>query len=193
MIIIFLTTIGAFLFLRIILYNFQTYWIIENFPPLWTLRNPLKLQLTLLLSILPLFAFSLENFGKIFLSTLNKKKIKTSIILTLTITAILTHQYIYNSFVFNGYMGLDKSLNGSLQKISPNPVLLNIISDFSMSNNKSLWRGIILPFDHKTELHVQFNNPLIYPARYGLKPIITEKFENAFIPVSYTHLTLPTN
>lgn len=153
-------------------------WIIEKLPVTWTLRNPFKLQLIFLVSILPLFVFSLEKITKAFTIFYAKKDIVGSFI-TLTIILLGVSQiYIYNPYPFSGYMGLDK-IYGDLQRIMPDSVICSIINDSRNSWNGQMWRGLILPFDHKAELHVQFENPLLHPERLGIRSNVAEAINDA--------------
>lgn len=141
-------------------------WVIQNMPFIWTLRNPIKLQIMLAICMLPLFTFSVERIAFLCLKFIRCKKLQ-SIVLTCTLLILaISHVYIYNSFVFSGYMGLDK-VYGVLDMPLPDETLCNIMEEASDLYALQNYRGIILPFDHRAELHVEFNNPLLYTGRIG--------------------------
>lgn len=152
-------------------------WIILIMPLLWTLRNPFKVQLMILISIIPLFVFSLEQLASTCLRFLKQKKIKRATLVFAVMLLAVLQVYIYNPFAFNGYMGIDKYA-GNLQTLDADKTINNIIQDSLQWYTDGNYRGIIFPFDHKTELHVQFNNPLLYPGRLGLRSEVTDEIDN---------------
>jgi hypothetical protein len=74
-------------------------------------------------------------------------------------------------------MGLDKTYS-NLQNLLPDKTLINIVEDSLKWCNEEKYRGIILPFDHNTELYVQFVNPLLYPGRLGLNSKVVDVLDN---------------
>ncbi|MEM2950629.1 MAG: family 16 glycoside hydrolase [Nitrososphaeria archaeon] len=159
-----LFSISIALFIKF-LSNSGISWILSNNVIFWTLRNPFKIQLLILISITSLFIFTLEklfNFLKLFFN--QKKLIYTSITFALIFLAI-SHMYFYNTFVFKGYFGVDEH-PGLNQALANSPLIQIVNSSLSWANNKT-FRGIIFPFDHRTELYVEFTNMLVYPCRLG--------------------------
>jgi len=169
-------TASFILFLRtIIRYNFT--WIITSSPLLWTLRNPVKFQLILLVCMIPLFIFSLEKIALVGAKFFKKKKFKFAGIAVVLIVLGVSQLYIYNPFVINGYAGLDLAYPNSY---SPDTTITNIVGNFTnLDNGTYRYRGIILPFDHHTELQVQFTNPLLYPSILGLTSDLTNTINDA--------------
>jgi len=162
--------------LRLTIYS-ELNWIIKITPALWTLRNPIKLQLMFAVCMIPLLGFSTERIAVFCIDFFRKKELKkAALTLTLTILA-LAHVYIYNYFVFNGCMGLDRTY-GDLQNVLPDRTISNIIEDSLHWYVEQNYRGIILPFDHQTELHVQFTNPLLYTGRLGPSSKIVNFIDN---------------
>ncbi|MEM2112109.1 MAG: hypothetical protein QXX08_09580, partial [Candidatus Bathyarchaeia archaeon] len=146
--------------------NSSLSWIINSISLLWTLRNPFKLQIMLIFSLIPIFAYSVENLSHECLQTIKKRRLKTSIIFLSLIFLSISHIYLYNSFAFEGCMGLTTAY--SMEKLVPDEVINVIVNDSLLRFGKGEYRGIILPFSHITELHTQFANPLLYPSRLGI-------------------------
>jgi len=153
-------------------------WIIEATPVLWTLRNPFKLQLMFTVCVIPLFIASLERIGTLFVDSLRKRHCKIAALTFLLIFLGVSHIYVYNSFVFSGFMGLDKTYSDRLQSYLPDATISSIIAGSSEWYAEGLHRGIVFPFDHLTELHVQFTNPLLYPSRLGLTSKVINEITN---------------
>jgi len=162
--------------LRIMIYS-ELSWVVRGTPALWTIRNPIKLQLMLAVCMVPLFAFSTERTVVSLIDFFRKKKPKKAVLTFVLVLLALSHVYVYNFFVFNGCMGLDKTY-GSLQNITPDKALSRILEDSSRWCVEQNYRGIILPFDHKTEVHVQFTNPLLYTGRLGLESKVVGAIDN---------------
>ena len=152
-------------------------WILRSMFLLWTLRNPLKLQLMFAMCVIPLFIFSIEKITILCVFFFKKRDLKFSALTFAAVFLAFSHVYIYNSFVFSGYMGLDKTY-GNLQNLLPNKALINIVEDSLNWYTEQKYRGVILPFDHNTELHVQFVNPLLYPSRLGLNSKVMSILDN---------------
>jgi len=164
------------LLLRLIVYS-ELSWTIGSIPLLWTFRNPLKLQLMLTICIIPLFVFSIQ---KIMISAAGFFRRRNFRFATLSFVLIflgVSHIYVYNLFAFNGCMGLDE-YSGGLQARLPDETISRIIDDSLEWYTEGTYRGIILPFDHNTELHVQFMNPLLYPGRLDLNYEVTKEINN---------------
>lgn len=153
------------LVLRTIMYS-DLSWILRSIPFLWTLRNPFKLQLMFAICIISLFIFSTERIAILFVLFLKKRDLRFTILTFTIIFLALSHVFIYNSSVLSGYMGLDKTY-GDLRNLLPDQTLISIVEDSLNWCDEENYRGIILPFDHKTELYVEFVNPLLYPGRLG--------------------------
>jgi hypothetical protein len=168
---------AVFLFLiRCITYS-QFDWIITDVPLLWTLRNPVKLQLMLVVCMIPLFIFSMEKIAISCIRFFRKRNLKLA---TLTFTLVFlgaSQVYVYNSFVFNGHVGLDRTYGPPLSYV-PDPTITRIINDSLNWYKDGTYRGIILPFDHYTELQVQFANPLLYPSILGLNSEVTNEIND---------------
>lgn len=162
--------------LKCIVYS-QLGWLIESMPILWTVRNPFKLQLMLTVCIIPLFTFSIEKIAISFIDFFKRRNLKLATLTCVLIFLGVSHIYVYNQFVFNGFMGLDKNL-GDLQTYLPDKILNSMIEDSLEWYDKGSYRGIILPFDHNTELHVQLTNPLLYPGRLGLNSKVVNEIKN---------------
>ena len=140
-------------------------WIITDIMVFWTLRNPFKIQLLMLTAIIPPFIFSAEKLIISLKEFLKNKDFKKAAAPTALILIALSHIYMYNHFVFNGYMGIDKY--PGINQVMADETLINIVNDsLKLSENKG-FRGIILPFDHKTELYVEYSNMFLYPSRLG--------------------------
>jgi hypothetical protein len=164
------------IFLKYTAYS-EMNWIIRDMPLLWTLRNPFKVQLMILISIIPLFSFSLEQLATLCVRFLREKKIKRATLILAVVSIGVLQVYMYNPFAFNGYMAIDKYA-GDLQTLQPDKTINNILQDSLQWYAEGTYRGIILPFDHNTELHVQFNNPLLYPGRLDLRSKVIDEIDN---------------
>jgi len=176
LLVVIFTMIIFVLILRLIIYS-ELKWIIENMPALWTLRNPIKLQLMFAVCMIPFLAFSTERIAVFCMDFFRKNELKKAA-LTLTLTLLaLSHVYPYNYFVFKGCMGLDRTY-GNLQNVSPDRTISDIVEDSLHWYVDQNYRGIILPFDHQTELHVQFINPLLYTGRLGTSSKIVNVIDN---------------
>lgn len=164
-----LAFIASFTLLISYVAHSQLSWIITNIPPLWTLRNPIKLQLMLAVCMIPLFIFSIEKTALSAISFLRRRNLMAAA-LTLSLVLLgLSQVYVYNAFAFEGYMGL----NVTYGSYTPNRTLLRIVNDSMQWYGDRNYRGIILPFDHNAELHVQFTNPLLYPGTLGVTTEVT--------------------
>jgi len=176
-----LTSIGFIsilvLLLRSLIYSEQS-GIIQSIPILWTLRNPFKLQLVLAVCIIPLFIFTTEKVAIASIHFLRKRNFKPAVLAFALIGLSISHIYLYNSFAFSGYMGLDK-VYGASQTYLPDKTLERIVNNSMNWFSSGTYRGIVLPFDHRTELHVQFTNPLLYPGRLGLTSTIIDGISDA--------------
>jgi hypothetical protein len=162
--------------IRYITYS-QFDWIIMDMPLLWTLRNPIKLQLMLAVCMIPLFIYSMEKLAISSIRFLRKRNPKF-FALTFTLVFLGVSQvYVYNSSVINGYVGLDRTYATPLSYV-PNPTITKIVDDSLNWYEEGTYRGIILPFDHYTELQVQFTNPLLYPSILGLNSEVTNEINN---------------
>jgi len=144
--------------------NSQLSWIITSIPELWTLRNPIKLQIMLVVCMIPLFIFSLEKIMASSFGFLRGKNYRLVLVTFALVFLGISQIYIYNASAFNGYNGMDITYPDT-QVLSPNPTLLIIINDSAEWYTDGTYRGMILPFDHNAELHVQFTNPLLYTSR----------------------------
>ncbi|MEM3829692.1 MAG: family 16 glycoside hydrolase [Conexivisphaerales archaeon] len=160
------------LILRIIVYS-ELSWIIRIIPAIWTLRNPFKLQFMLAMCMIPLFTFSTEKIAILCMSFYRKRNLKYAALTLALVFLALSHVFIYNFFVFDGFMGLNKTY-GSLEALQPDKNINDIVEDSLNWYVEQNFRGIILPFDHDTELHVQFVNPLLYPGRLGLNSKVVD-------------------
>ncbi len=164
------------LFIETLTYT-QLNGVITSTSWLWTLRNPLKLQLMLAVCMIPLSIFSLEKIKDFTARFVYRKKYLTSTLALALILLGISQIYVYNAFAFNGYAGIDKTYSPP-NSYSPNQNILNILKDASAWSQEGDYRGIILPFDHDTELHVEFNNLLLYPSRLGVTSAIVEQLSN---------------
>jgi len=147
-------------------------WILKDYSFLWTLRNPLKLQLMLSVCIIPFFIFSLERITVAASRFLRQKKRVIAGAAFVMIFLGVSQIYIYNSFAFNGYAGLDKTYakSGDYElSYLPDETLQKIVNDYGniTVDDYGTYRGIILPFDHNTELNVQFADMLLYTNKLG--------------------------
>ena len=165
------------LVIRAIAYS-QFNGIIEEISLLWTLRNPLKLQLMLAVCMIPLFIFSLEKITFTAISLFRQKRRLLAITALVLVFLGLSQIYVYNSFAYNGYDGIDKTY-GPPQSYLGDETLLKIVNDSLPWYSEGTYRGIILPFDHTAELHVQFTNPLLYPSKLGLNSIMKQELTDA--------------
>lgn len=171
-----LTSLFIFL-IRCIIYS-QLNWIIVKIPLLWTLRNPIKLQLMLAVCMIPLFIFSMEKIAISGIRFLRKRSLKFAALTFILVFLAVSHVYVYNSFVFNGYVGLDRTYGAPLSYL-PDTTIVRMTDDSLDWYKEGTYRGIILPFDHYTELHVQFTNPLLYPSRLGVHSKVTDEINDA--------------
>ncbi|MEM4601686.1 MAG: hypothetical protein QW808_02175 [Desulfurococcaceae archaeon] len=183
-----LTFIVTVMLLRLIVYS-DLSMLIERIPLLWTLRNPIKLQTGFAL-LYPLFiGYGLQELlllskgstkyikihcrisatyvrNKVRLPKVDLlKKIKISSILTIILTCVIFIFYpiTFNLTAFQGDMGLNQTYKYSLEKLYDRELsclALNL-------NNMGDGRGLIVPFDHKVELYVQFHAPNYYVKRLG--------------------------
>lgn len=170
-----LTSLFIFI-IRYITYS-QFNWIIMDLSLLWTLRNPIKLQLVLPVCMIPLFIYSIE---KLALSSIRFFRKRNPKFFALAFTLVLlgvSQIYAYNSFVINGYVGIDRTYGTPLSYV-PNPTITKIVDDSLNWYTEGTYRGIILPFDHFTELQVQFTNSLLYPSILGLGSEVTTEINN---------------
>jgi hypothetical protein len=157
--------------------NSELKWVITDIMFTWTLRNPFKIQILILTAITTLFAFTTEKISVSAIKLLQQKNLKMAIITIILIFLAVSHIYFYNSFVFNGYMGIDKY--PGTEQATPDETLTQIVNDsFAWQDNES-YRGIILPFDHKTELYVEYSNVFLYPSRLGQNSEISKMISNA--------------
>jgi hypothetical protein len=157
--------------------NSEISWIIAENPVFWTLRNPFKIQLLVLISIVPLFIYSLENLAAFSMKLVKVKNFKL-VLLTSALTFLaLSHVYFYNPFAFNGYMGVDQ--HPGMESAVLDQTLSSIVNDSLNWAEIGDYRGLILPFDHKSELHVEFSNMLLYPCRLGQRSRAVEILNNA--------------
>jgi hypothetical protein len=161
----------AFISFLTLLIRFALYaeldWIITSIPELWTLRNPIKLQLLLAVCMIPLFIFSLEKITASTFHLFRQKNYLPAFLVGGLVFLGLSQIYLYNTPAFNGYAGMDLTY-GSSRVYIPNQTLLRIVNDSSKWYSDGTYRGMILPFDHNAELHVQFTNPLLYASRLDL-------------------------
>ena len=164
------------LFLRLIVYS-DLSWTIGSIPILWTFRNPLKLQLMVTICIIPLFVFSIQKIMVSSVEYFRRRNFRSATLTFVLVFLGVSQIYVYNLFAFDGCMGLDK-YSGGLQARLPDKTINGIINDSLEWYAEGTYRGIILPFDHNTELHVQFTNPLLYPGRLGLDSEVTNEINN---------------
>ena len=152
-------------------------WVITDIMLVWTLRNPFKIQLLILTAIIPLFIFTTEKLTISFTKFLQSKNFKSAII-TLVLTFLaLSHVYFYNAFAFNGYMGIDRC--PGMDQATMDETLSHIINDSLAWADSGSFRGLILPFDHKTELYVEYSNMFLYPSRLGQNSDVSSMLGNA--------------
>lgn len=151
-------------FIRFVSYT-QLGWIITDNMIIWTLRNPFKIQLLMLTATIPPFIFTTEKLAISLTESLKTRKIKKAVAPATLIFIAIAHIYVYNYFAFNGYMGLDKY--PGINKVMADETLINIVEDSLKPFNDESFRGIIFPFDHKTELYVEYSNMFLYPSRLG--------------------------
>lgn len=163
-------TLFSVVFLRFAC-NSDLKWIITDMLIVWTLRNPFKIQLLMLTAVTPLFTFTTEKLSCSCLRLLRRKKLKwAAATMALTLLAV-AHMYFYNAFAFNGYMGIDKY--PGIGQATADETLSCIVNDSLSWPDGGSFRGIILPFDHKTELYVEYSNMFLYPSRLGQKSTIS--------------------
>ncbi len=151
---------------------------------LWTLRNPLKLQLMLAACLIPLFIFSLEKIANSANSLIRQKSLRKRVLAGLAFVLVflaVSQIYVYNAFAFNGYAGLDKTYTAVGISILPDETLKSIVNDSGSAElyDEGTFRGIILPFDHNAELHVEFTNPFLYAQKLGLTTPMSEQLTDA--------------
>ena len=157
--------------------NSELKWIITDIMLTWTLRNPFKIQILILVAVTPLFAFTVEKISLSSMKFLQQKNFKMAIITIILIFLAVSHIYLYNSFAFNGYMGIDKY--PGTDQATPDETLTQIVNDSLTWGDSANFRGIILPFDHKTELYVEYSNMFLYPSRLGQNSNIANMISNA--------------
>jgi hypothetical protein len=165
------------LFVRFLIYS-DLSWVVQDTSILWTIRNPIKLQIMLAFCLVPLFVFSLENIvvSCMHLFREKRKNFPTAFLGFTLIFLALSQVYVYNSFVFSGYLGLDKTYGDT--GFLPDETTSSIVQDSLGWYKEGSYRGIILPFDHNAELHIQFLNPLLYPARLDFDSSPTNAIKN---------------
>ena len=152
-------------------------WVITDIMFTWTLRNPFKIQILMLAAITPLFAFTTEKISISTIKLLQQKNLKMATITIILILLAVSHIYFYNSLAFNGYMGIDKY--PGTDQATPDETLTQIVNDSLTWQDDESSRGIILPFDHKTELYVEYSNIFLYPSRLGQNSEISNMISNA--------------
>ena len=157
----------------------QASWVIQNLSFLWTLRNPLRLQVVLLLAVAPVFAFSLEKLGSLSKHYFQGKEYRKFLVTFFIVLLGISQIYSYNAFAFNGYMGMDVYSGNKIATLGPDGNIAGILDNPAGMPNQAVYRGIILPFDHSAELNVEFANPLIYPARLGLVGNVTSELADS--------------
>jgi hypothetical protein len=127
--------------------------------------------------MIPLFIYSMEKLAISSIRFLRKRNTKF-FALTFTLVFLGVSQvYVYNSSAINGYVGLDRTYATPLSYV-PNPTITKIVDDSLNWYKEGTYRGIILPFDHYTEIQVQFTNPLLYPSILGLNSEVTNEINN---------------
>ncbi len=171
--------IACFTTLLSFLATSQASWIIQDLSVLWTLRNPLRLQVVLLLAITPVFAFSLEKLGSLSKQYFRSKEYRKFLVTLLIVLLGISQIYSYNAFAFNGYMGMDVYSGNKISTLGPDGNVAGILNNSMSLSDQAVYRGIILPFDHSAELNVEFENPLIYPARLGLVGNVTSELADS--------------
>jgi len=174
--------IVAFL-LRVVIYSNLSVLILHA-SFIWTLRNPIKLQLVYStvfsiiagLGLQKLITLLKTAWGKTHgsrVSIFSYVKRRYSLMVLLAI--FILQPVIYNTSAFDGTIGLAKTYGG-----------LNGLYDerlsqlaFMLSNKGE--RGVIIPFDHTIELYIQFHSPQFYVSGLGSESSAVSLLENAFL------------
>ncbi|MGA1975073.1 MAG: family 16 glycoside hydrolase [Conexivisphaerales archaeon] len=158
-------------------------WVIQQLSLIWQFRNPSKILTLLVLTTVPLFTFALDRVVSAARGSMLARNYKIAILCLLVIFAGVGQLFVYNPHAFSGDMGTGIEY----ASVSPDHTLESIVEDSLTWSSSSTYRGIILPYDHLTELHVQFVDPFLYPARLGLNSSVLQEIGSALnsgLPIS---------
>lgn len=160
------------MFLRIAIYSDLDF-LIKELTPLWTFRNPIKLQTGYALTFSIITGLGIDRASNYLVQAIEKmtrskylrsfKSLRTSTLSVIILCFIfLLFPVMFNSAVLQGDMGLNKTYKSSLGQLYDADLAFLA---FNLSEDSD--RGIIIPFDHKVELYVQFHAPSYYISRLG--------------------------
>jgi hypothetical protein len=146
-------------------------WVIRQLPPIWQFRNPSKIIILLVLTTVPLFTFALDRVVSAARKSMLTRNYKVAIMCLLVMFAGVGQLFVYNPHAYTG----DMATGIEYASVVPDRTLESIVQDSLLWSSSSTYRGIILPYDHLTELHTQFVDPFLYPERLGLTSTVLQE------------------
>lgn len=165
-----------------ILFLFSNYvlgdFLLTKFPYTATFRNSIKFQIPLAFLYATLLPISISALVPLFTVYTQRWK---RMLMWGAVACFIGAMLIYNWPYLNGYLGLD-----TRQSFAPDTVFENI-SSWIHANDAGVYRTLIVPYDHRTELHIQNQDPYIYSLKFNIDTSLMRYFN--FIEGSFNATT----